>query len=483
MSTSQAVPNEEVKSQCQYSVDDMRSFNRSYVLFLILVGLLGNILTIVVFMASKLRHVPSSHYLTALAAADAGVLTCRFLAPLQMAYPSLLIGTCQLLIYANNVLACLSVWYVVGFTIERYVAVWYPLARLRWCTVRRTRCHILGATMVAVFFYLYVFIIVRLQRRGSQQRRQLNASISSVEGPTPDFDPNWDNDTICDVLPRYVQLALTLNYVDSVLTLILPLILIVGFNASIVFKLLWPLSHEKRASADDDNGNHPKKKISSRPTTDGHPGNQHLSNGTGQDATLLQASISTACGSVLAVDFRKHGGSSKRVDERVTRLLFIISSAFVVMNMPDHIVRMIIFALIESGRWKDLSLNAKCQFELCQQVTNTIFYTYFAVNFVLYNVVGGNFRRELRLLLRRCVTGVCKTVSRGSWNGDFIESVSLTISRPSIASSKIGHTKSSSKKKKALLMGKGRGDSGESEAIDDDLGRGDHDVSECGDQL
>lgn len=42
----------------------------------------------------------------------------------------------------------LSVWLVVAFTVERFVAVHYPLRRKSLCTVQRARC---------VIFYLILF--------------------------------------------------------------------------------------------------------------------------------------------------------------------------------------------------------------------------------------------------------------------------------------------------------------------------------------
>lgn len=57
-------------------------------------------------------------------------------------------GFCQIFTWLSNVCSVLSVWLVVAFTVERFVAVHYPLRRKSLCTVQRARC---------VIFYLILF--------------------------------------------------------------------------------------------------------------------------------------------------------------------------------------------------------------------------------------------------------------------------------------------------------------------------------------
>lgn len=55
---------------------------------------------------------------------------------------------CQFLTYISGLCSFLSVWFVVAFTVERFIAVRYPLQRLTMCTVKRARMMLLGLILV-----------------------------------------------------------------------------------------------------------------------------------------------------------------------------------------------------------------------------------------------------------------------------------------------------------------------------------------------
>lgn len=113
-----------------------------YVPVIVLIGSFGNMLSVMVFFKNmKLRKLSSSYYLSALAISD----TC-FLFGLLMQWLNFIDINiynrhhfCQFFTYFSNLACFCSSWFVVGFTVERFIAIMYPLKRQHMCTIRRAK--------------------------------------------------------------------------------------------------------------------------------------------------------------------------------------------------------------------------------------------------------------------------------------------------------------------------------------------------------
>jgi hypothetical protein len=198
----------------------LMAVNRVYMPVVITIGLIGNLLSIGVFLSTSLRRIPSSHYLTALAIADLGMLVVQLvtmLLPGSIGRPV----WCPLVLYVNYVLSFVSVWYVVCFTIERYIAVCHPLKRLTWCTVRRARKIICAATVFPCAFNLHFMVLVQ-----------------STLTETGDYS--------CGYRAHMLPIGNIFNCVDSFLTLIVPMTIIIAFNIGIARKILRPKRRMQR---------------------------------------------------------------------------------------------------------------------------------------------------------------------------------------------------------------------------------------------
>lgn len=116
---------------------------------LVLIGSTGNILSVFVFFKTKLRKLSSSYYLAALGISDTCFLIGAFVSWLN--YYNINIYNqdyyCQFFTYISGLCSFLSVWFVVAFTIERFIAVLYPLRRQTICTVKRA-CMVLCVLII-----------------------------------------------------------------------------------------------------------------------------------------------------------------------------------------------------------------------------------------------------------------------------------------------------------------------------------------------
>ncbi|KAI0208999.1 hypothetical protein LSAT2_006304 [Lamellibrachia satsuma] len=177
---------------------------------IIFVGLVGNACSFVVFVSTHLRELSASVYLASLAVADTGFLLQLF--AMWLGYVRVFVfhlnGWCQTFVYVSYVTSFLSVWLVVGFTVERYVAVCHPLRRHDMCTLRRAKMVVAGLTTFSLLFYSF---------------GAWTSGLVHVGGRTS-----------CVCLPQYIQLVTIMNNFDTVVTLVIPMLAIVALNARIV---------------------------------------------------------------------------------------------------------------------------------------------------------------------------------------------------------------------------------------------------------
>lgn len=192
--------------------------NFYYTPILVVLGTIGNLVSVSVFYNSKLRLQSTSQYLSALAISDT-VFLFQLLPPwLNAGHWTGLFhkeGFCQIFIYISYVTCCLSAWLVVAFTVERFVAVIYPLQRNAVCTVNRARNIILSLVATALI---------------------LNIPVLRFAIPTK-------ND--CNINFEYLDYAARFNFVDTAVTFTAPLVIIIILNTLIMIGV-WRLERARR---------------------------------------------------------------------------------------------------------------------------------------------------------------------------------------------------------------------------------------------
>jgi hypothetical protein len=121
----------------QYEIGEFMTYY--YTPGVVLFGVVGNILSVIVFLKTKLRFLSSSCYLAALGINDTCFLLGTFVAWLNFFNINIYDENyyCQFFTYMSGLCCFLSAWLVVAFTVERFIEVVYPLKRETMCTVKR----------------------------------------------------------------------------------------------------------------------------------------------------------------------------------------------------------------------------------------------------------------------------------------------------------------------------------------------------------
>ncbi|KAF7273446.1 hypothetical protein GWI33_013848 [Rhynchophorus ferrugineus] len=273
-------------------------FTVFYIPIVIVVGLIGNALSCFVLLTTHLKMRSSSYYLAALSVSDF-VFLLTLLAP-YWSYNDIINifnqeGFCQFFIYLGAVTSFISVWLIVAFTTERFIAVRYPLRRQYMCTVSRAQMIIAGITVAGLVSQVPMLWMAKVL-------------IDNDDKPLCEMEPtiNW-------------LLANFLNWLDTILTFVIPLTSLLIMN-SMIGKILF---NSRRLAATDD------ERIKF-----------HHASSQSSDSTRLSDFDSTASRKhVKFEDYpircNRHPRSSQNQSQQnINTMLFIISSVFIILNFP-----------------------------------------------------------------------------------------------------------------------------------------------------
>ncbi|KAI5701904.1 hypothetical protein M8J75_014552 [Diaphorina citri] len=253
-----------------------------------------------------------------------------------------------------HVCSFLSVWFVVAFTVERFIAVRYPLHRPSMCTVARAKVILISLTLMALALYSpYLFI----------------------SGPQLSHDTRQNSTVMyCGLVEEWTELASLLNHVDFVLTLIVPFTLIVVLN-TLISRTVWRVARIRRSMINNNN------KIVA---PGGGSMNHHHQSSVRNNFTSHNTQ------KMFQSSRRNSGGPSSQT--KVTKMLLIVSSVFICLNLPSYAIRIWVY-LNETLQYE--SEETKHDVVILQHYCQILFHTNFGINFALYCISGQNFRRSL----------------------------------------------------------------------------------------
>ncbi|KAA0194661.1 Orphan Rhodopsin G protein-coupled receptor [Fasciolopsis buskii] len=353
-------------------------------IIIFLVGMVGNTLTVLVLRTKRLRQSSTAIYLTALAIVDIlyllsslliHIINQTFLFPNEVRnYSSLACGLCPFLQYT---LAYLSVWLIVAVTVDRAIWVTKPFKAKHICTKRHAAYTVILMTLTSVcldshFFWTMHFVT------------NPNSSNSYGECRGGPFTES--------ITP----------YIDMVLLLIIPFAFMLTSNILIEWQLKKMREFGRRrrqvelpanpqSIAHQEVSSHPQSMASVAITyeystyRDGKPP-KRLNGHESKDSIRIR--------------------STSEKSSALTTMLMAISIFFMISVSPLMVYDVIYFAA-DLGKWidKDEHYRSAVIFGI-ERFVYTLWYTNFAVHFILYCLNGPPFRTKAMQLFRsHCFSG------------------------------------------------------------------------------
>ena len=350
---------------------------------IIFTGLCGNALSFTVFTCTYLRMKSSSIYLATLSVADAGFLLCLFFIWLARVNVPLfhMSGWCQLFVYLNHVFYFLSAWSVVGFTCERYIAVYHPLRKDRYSEQRISRMIIFTTSAFALVSYIYNF---------------WTSGVREV-----------DSRPICMPLTRYYDMLTVITIFDMFIAFLLPSSLIVVLNIRIMLKLrAYQQQSVKRLQELRMKQRESETVQLHVPSTCIRKLNMvaSLSRSGSMHFTFVSRSEHEkehySCRPFTNRENVNH--VRKSISQyRTARILLLVSTVFLVLNSPNHILKMQAFIrnlIAKSSRTSKKLI-------IWQELFQLVYFLNFAINFFIYSLCSKTFRSALKRLHLRCRKG------------------------------------------------------------------------------
>ncbi|XP_046337847.1 B1 bradykinin receptor-like [Haliotis rufescens] len=280
------------------------------------IGLIGNILAARTFLSPNLRNTSCCLYLATKSINDLLFLMSLFVVWLYRLDVRVFktVGVCQATVFITYITGFLSVWCVVLITWENFIRVSLPSHVTNLCSVKRAKYTIILLITIAVGLYSFSLWTTGL--------------ISS------------HNNSSCLVFEKYERLLVAMTLVDSILTLVIPLVVMVFLNVAISVSAVH--AHERR-----------KRLFERVPRT--------------------------------STSRRKE---TLALEVKVSKLLFAVSLIFIVLHTPTHVIRIKMMFLQSLYGAASPSLNDG----VMHRIFELVYYMNFSVHCAVYLIFGDNFR-------------------------------------------------------------------------------------------
>ncbi|CAF1307402.1 unnamed protein product [Adineta ricciae] len=416
-----------------------------YPLFIVM-GILGNSLScFIMFLNVRRSGFPTSLYLTLLAFVDClfilGSGLPDWLSQLDRKLDIKLLSdfSCRFVYWFGHFTTHLSAGLVVGVTVERFIAVQYPLIAHKVNTVKHTRIVLI---ILIIFFFLLdspVFILVR----------KLDENVHIVQTCNNDSHATYERRVMVRCALANQQYKQAWVYVDFAVYMLIPFLIIGTLNSLIIHRLIDAQRFRERMLRIHNHMNrHDPQDVTHRQYSDSHEGIELMDNHqrhmkrcqqlveTQPLAIMLRpqisqteerrirfntklSSISTEL-STLSFELKSRSNHRYEVSSirhkimhqtssnntRLTILLLFVSCSFLALTLPAVMLNLFMPTRFESSSSTLYNYQLKSITKGDNRSDTILYYTLarllmiinHSINFILYFVLGKRFRRDLKKL-------------------------------------------------------------------------------------
>ncbi|KAH3793982.1 hypothetical protein DPMN_147510 [Dreissena polymorpha] len=316
---------------------------------LLVLGTCGNFLSFVI-MSRNMFKISTYSYLALLAIMDTFVL-CIGLLRMWIGHFAMDIQImsnwmCKLVTFVGYVSSVMSVWLIIAVTIERFIAVKFPLKAQRMCNVVRARIVILAITLATCLLYSHIFWTVELRSH------DINGTFSYK----------------CDASLEHVLLIKEIwPWVDAAVYSFIPFLIILVLNSMIVRRVL--VARRERS------------KLQMIPLTN-----------------IYLTPSRCSC--------KRSNESSKKL----TCMLLAVSFTFLTTTLPMNLLMVVNAALGDdkTSVYSYEYQRKYAILKLARTVVELLMYINHSSNFFLYCATGRKFRQQVKLMLCLCCKGRIK---------------------------------------------------------------------------
>ena len=184
---------------------------------IIFVGTFGNVMSFLIMVQREIRQTSTFFYLATLAVADTVVLYISafktwimVLTGFELLHQST--AACKISIFLTQFCVHFSAWLIVAVTVERFLAVWFPLRATTMCNLARAKFVTVMIAMIFILINSHIFWTAKLHTLHNGQVKCMSYAYENI---------------VCKVFP----------WIYLVLYSFLPVLVLLLFNTLIIVNL------------------------------------------------------------------------------------------------------------------------------------------------------------------------------------------------------------------------------------------------------